>query len=275
METAEKTGAAEKTGTAEKTGIEAAPILDEGCQNCGNAVMGAYCQACGQRHLSHIHPIRGLIAEVFSSVLNIDGRLAKTVKMMVQPGRLTTAYLSGQRIRYISPFRLYLICSILYFAVSAWIDATDFLFINDINGGDEIQGLIKALPRIMFVVVLGFALLFKLLHRDTLYAAHLIFALHVHAVWYLLFTISTLLRAVVGVVHEGAFWVAIKGIASGVESIVQFGVLVFLFMAMRYVYKTSRMKTLLHLFLFLLGYLVIMLSMIVLYALLDPDLNVI
>ncbi len=260
--------------TAEEKGLETASSPKEGCQNCGEAVMGAYCHACGQRHQSHIHPIRGLIAEVFSSVLNIDGRLVKTAKMLVKPGRLTVAYLSGQRIRYISPFRLYLICSLLYFAVSAWIEATHFLFINDINGGDEVERLIKALPRIMFVVVLGFALLLKLLHRERLYAAHLIFALHVHAVWYILFTISTVSRSIASLVNEGVFWVIIKSIASGIDSIVQLGVLVFMFMAMRYVYKTSRAKTLLYLFLFLLGYLAIMLLMIVIYVMLDPNIDV-
>lgn len=259
--------------TAEQNGIETASSIEERCQNCSEAVRGAFCQNCGQRHQSHIHPIRGLIAEVFSSVLNIDNRLVKTIKMLVKPGRLTEAYLSGQRIRYISPFRLYLLCSVLYFAVSAWIDATHFLFVNDINGGDEIQGLIKALPRIMFVVVLGFAFLFKMLHRDRLYAAHLIFALHVHAVWYVLFTLSTLARAVAGLAHEGAFGLIVWGVAAAIDVAVQLGVLVFLFMSMRYVYHTSRMKTFIHIFLFFLGYLVIMLSMIVVYVFLDPNLN--
>ena len=60
-------------------------------------------------------PILSLIGETISDTFTLDGRLARTVPiLLVRPGRLTKNYTSGQRARYVPPFRLFLIASLLF-----------------------------------------------------------------------------------------------------------------------------------------------------------------
>jgi hypothetical protein len=49
-----------------------------------------------------------------------DGRLASTLRALIRrPGMLTREFLEGRRARYISPLRLYLIASLVYFVLAA------------------------------------------------------------------------------------------------------------------------------------------------------------
>ena len=240
------------------------PMEEAHCLNCGAAVMGAYCQACGQRHLSHVYPFRRLLTEVFSTIFHLDNRLLQTLKLLFRPGRLTKAYLAGQRVRFVSPFRLYLILSVFYFAVASLVGTTEFLFVRS-TGETQIEGLGQALPRLMFVVVPGFALLLKALYRQRLYAEHLVFALHVHAVWYILFAITGVLRPWTNQAIEAGHWTVLTVLAFIGSTLAQVYILIFLFMGMRYVYGSSRGKTWVKIVLLFFGYFVMMLSVVILY----------
>jgi hypothetical protein len=58
--------------------------------------------------------------EAASEFLHWDGKLAATFRLLfTKPGELTREYLSGRRARYLSPLRLYLTCSVLFFALKA------------------------------------------------------------------------------------------------------------------------------------------------------------
>jgi len=54
--------------------------------------------------------------------------------LLFRPGALTTEYLSGRRVRFLPPLRLYLICSVAYFLVSSLTPA----------GRDETSSIIAA-----------------------------------------------------------------------------------------------------------------------------------
>ncbi len=248
------------------------PLIVKHCENCGAEAIASYCQECGQRHESHLHPFRGLMAEVISSVFNLDNRLLQTLKLLVKPGRLTTVYLDGQRVRYISPFRLYLICSVIYFAMASWLGVGDLLFI-EMNNAEEVKGLAEALPKLMFVIVPGFALILKGLYRRRLYAEHLVFALHVHAVWYLLFTLKVFVEKLEVLVGQAGEWTLLSTITDVFGFLAEAAFPVFLFMAMRYVYNEARLKSLWKIFLLLTGYIVVVMLMLVLFVLitLGPD----
>ena len=48
-----------------------------------------------------------------------DGRIAHTIgALLLHPGRLTREFIEGHRVRYISPVRLYLTASVLYFVIA-------------------------------------------------------------------------------------------------------------------------------------------------------------
>jgi hypothetical protein len=94
------------------------------CRNCGAELTGEFCAACGQRAIDPDPTLRELGHELAEEFLHWDGKLAATFRTLVtRPGALTAEYLAGRRIRFISPLRLYLTCSVLYFALSALVPA--------------------------------------------------------------------------------------------------------------------------------------------------------
>jgi Predicted membrane-associated, metal-dependent hydrolase len=92
------------------------------CRNCGAELTGEFCAACGQPSIDPDPTLREFLHELAEEFLHWDGKLATTFRLLVtKPGALTTEYLAGRRIRYISPLRIYLTCSVLFFFVSALV----------------------------------------------------------------------------------------------------------------------------------------------------------
>ncbi|MDB4888447.1 MAG: hypothetical protein JWL61_302 [Gemmatimonadetes bacterium] len=92
------------------------------CLNCGTNVQLEYCPECGQRAIDPDPTLREFLHELAEEFLHWDGKLVTTFRALVtKPGMLTVEYLAGKRVRYISPLRLYLACSVLYFFVSALV----------------------------------------------------------------------------------------------------------------------------------------------------------
>jgi hypothetical protein len=80
---------------------------------------GEHCAACGQRHDPHVHSLRHFAAEAFESITHADSRLWRTLGyLLAKPGRLTSEFFAGRRMRYLPPFRLYLVISLLFFLVA-------------------------------------------------------------------------------------------------------------------------------------------------------------
>jgi Protein of unknown function (DUF3667)/Domain of unknown function (DUF4286) len=89
------------------------------CLNCGARLRGQYCAVCGQRARSRLISLWELISDAFGDLFEIDSRLWQTlVPLMIRPGRLTHDYLQGRRARYMPPFRMYLVLSLLFFLVA-------------------------------------------------------------------------------------------------------------------------------------------------------------
>lgn len=92
----------------------------ERCLNCGAPLAGAFCAQCGQRDIPPYPNIRELVTDAFWELSGWDGRFAATVRALIAaPGKLTTEFLGGRRVRYVSPLRLYLVASLGYFLVAA------------------------------------------------------------------------------------------------------------------------------------------------------------
>lgn len=89
------------------------------CLNCGAYLRGQYCGHCGQRSRSRLISLWELITDAFGDLFELDSRLWQTlVPLMVRPGLLTHDYLQGRRARYMPPFRMYLVLSLLFFLVA-------------------------------------------------------------------------------------------------------------------------------------------------------------
>lgn len=90
------------------------------CRNCDAPLHGPYCARCGQRDAPPDPTLRELGADAWESLTNVDGKVASSLRtLFVRPGVLTREFLAGRRARYLPPFRLYLICSVAFFLVSA------------------------------------------------------------------------------------------------------------------------------------------------------------
>jgi hypothetical protein len=88
------------------------------CANCAAALSGPYCAQCGQHAHSSARSMGVLVHDGWHLLTHIDSRLWRTlVALLFRPGRLTTEYFADRRERYLPPLRLYLIISVLFFAI--------------------------------------------------------------------------------------------------------------------------------------------------------------
>ena len=97
------------------------------CLNCGTELRGQYCGNCGQRARGRLISLWELLQDAFGDLFELDSRLWRTlIPLLVRPGQLTRDYLEGRRARYMPPFRMYLVLSLIFFVV-AFFDPRDDL----------------------------------------------------------------------------------------------------------------------------------------------------
>jgi len=97
-----------------------ATVTPRACLNCGSPMAQDFCPACGQAAIDPDPTLRELLHELAAEFLLWDGKLLSTFRLLVtRPGELTREYLAGRRVRYISPLRLYLTCSVFFFLLRA------------------------------------------------------------------------------------------------------------------------------------------------------------
>lgn len=98
--------------------IPAEPPLP--CQNCEAPVTGPYCAQCGQAAGTHMLSVAEVARDVVHSGLHLDSRAWRTLRsLLLRPGELSREFIAGRRQRFLPPFRLYLIVSLFFFALSA------------------------------------------------------------------------------------------------------------------------------------------------------------
>ena len=103
------------------------PLPDHpNCLNCGTELRGQYCGHCGQRARGRLISLWELLQDAFGDMFELDSRLWRTmIPLLVRPGRLTRDYLLGRRARYMPPFRMYLVLSVVFFVVAFFDPAND------------------------------------------------------------------------------------------------------------------------------------------------------
>lgn len=99
--------------------VPASPGTAESCLNCGAPLRGQYCSICGQRARTRLISVWELVRDAVGDLFELDSRLWRTlVPLLVRPGRLTREYLMGRRVRFMPPFRTYLVLSLVFFLVA-------------------------------------------------------------------------------------------------------------------------------------------------------------
>jgi hypothetical protein len=79
----------------------------------------------------HVLSLHEVLGDVTHSVLHVDSRVWRTLRSLVlKPGQLTSEFIAGRHQLYLPPFRLYLVVSVLYFALSALLPAGQLLHVD-------------------------------------------------------------------------------------------------------------------------------------------------
>lgn len=109
------------------------------CRNCGAALAGPFCSACGQP--AHIHrSLSSLGHDILHGVFHFEGKVWRTLpELFFHPGRLTRRYIDGERVKFVSPMALYLFTVFFMYAIFAF---TGGLF----TSGDQINDVIEGNP---------------------------------------------------------------------------------------------------------------------------------
>ncbi len=108
-----------------------APALAQ-CANCGVELLGPHCYACGQPVKGMVRHLSSILADAADTILNIDSRIFRTLwPLFARPGFLTTEYFAGRRVRYVTPFRLYVFLSIAAFFLIQF--ALGDIAVNSVN----------------------------------------------------------------------------------------------------------------------------------------------
>ncbi len=148
--------------------VETAPS----CKNCGAAISGQFCSACGQSADAHIPSILGLCHEAFGSIFSYDSRLWRTIRtLLLRPGQLTVDFVEGRRVRYLGPLQLFL-----------WLETITFFahrlfFETDPKIGDA---KMRELLMLAVLVAIGQSVLF--VRRRRKFVEHLVCTSHIWAV---------------------------------------------------------------------------------------------
>jgi hypothetical protein len=100
------------------------------CANCGAERSGPYCSRCGQNDRDYQRALPPLVGELLRETFELDSRLVRTLKLLLfRPGALAVEFSNNRRASYVSPVRLYLFTSILFFFFLS--------FGTDVSVGDE------------------------------------------------------------------------------------------------------------------------------------------
>lgn len=87
------------------------------CTNCGTALIGEYCHACGQKRFEESDRRLGhLLSQFIESATDLDNRVWRSLRaLLFQPGLLSREYFLGRRSRWIAPISLFLAVNVVYF----------------------------------------------------------------------------------------------------------------------------------------------------------------
>jgi Protein of unknown function (DUF3667) len=267
------------------------------CANCGTTLIGPYCHGCGQPTHASARSLGALFEDAWHTFAHVDTRVWRTLGLLLaRPGELTIAFFSDRRARYLPPFRLYLVLSVLFFATAGLVGADgpanlptaqkltkpsdegsiatlgEGVRLNDgtrgfdpalcsrihsdagsrvenygrrvcerasVDGGAAILRVLKGnIPRMMFVFLPLMALVMRLTYwrPQRYYVEHLVFFLHTHSAFFLVFTVRNLLELPIGKL-PAVGWSPAIGIP------IAFYVAWYVYRAMRTYYQQSRWLT--------------------------------
>lgn len=100
---------------------QVAPQGERRCHDCGTVVVDLYCSHCGQEYSERVVSLRRLLGDFLGDIAAWDSKIGRSLfHLLFRPGSLTNAYNAGRRTRFISPWRIYLVSSLIAFFALSW-----------------------------------------------------------------------------------------------------------------------------------------------------------
>lgn len=183
-------------------------------RNCGEPLTGGFCAQCGQSDTDYDVPIRDFAGTFLSESFDLDSRLRQTLRpLFFRPGGVAAEYVlrtPGPLRAADSPLHLRQ-RTMASRRKRRWPRIRPRTRCRAFPGSDGERGsladrlgrglarvsedpedfsdvLLNRVAQSMFVLLPAFALILKMLHRRRLYVPHLVFAIYLHSVTFLLIT---------------------------------------------------------------------------------------
>ena len=247
------------------------------CPNCGEALVGDYCHRCGEKHLeSRDLSVRHFLQEAAQELTSVEhSKLFHTLlALLARPGLLTNEWIAGRRKRYLKPLNLFLgVFAVSLFAYSVYKPVSRFdvgrIVSYDKTGklmemigrhaekrhmeaGEMIDQMSErwqrfvSLSQLLFVVSCALVLQLIFVFTRRYFVEHLVFSIH-------FVSFSTLTLVLLWPVY---FLIGLKpgGATTAVVVLKWLLDFVYMFFAVRAVYRLGNVKTLLSSLLLVLGY---------------------
>ena len=104
---------------------------DKTCLNCRYVIENRFCPNCGQENIDTRKTFHHLFIHFFEDLTHYENAFWKTIRnLLFKPATLTKEYLSGKRLSYLAPIRLYLFISFITFLLIA-------IFSGEFNSSDK------------------------------------------------------------------------------------------------------------------------------------------
>ena len=103
---------------------ESTEVIQTQCLNCGTALTGSFCHACGQAVRDTTdRSIGKLLGDFLDNIFFFDNRFVISLRYLFRfPSRMTVEFLAGKRKKFVSPVSLFLFVNVIYFFVNPLTD---------------------------------------------------------------------------------------------------------------------------------------------------------
>lgn len=155
------------------------------CANCGAPTTGAYCAACGEEADARTPSFVGWVREVLSELFSLDGRTARTARDLLRPGRLSEDWAAGRRARHLTPLRVFLLASVVFFSVAFLLGPVSPQEGARAFNDDAVAAVARRTATeivVLSVPVVALTLALVLFRKRRWLLEHVVFALHAVAV---------------------------------------------------------------------------------------------
>jgi hypothetical protein len=84
-------------------------------------VTDKYCGRCGEKQVTdHDFTLSHFVEETIEGITHFDNKFIRTIRLLLfSPGVLGKKFQSGERVRYMKPMQLFIVCNLLYFILVA------------------------------------------------------------------------------------------------------------------------------------------------------------